>query len=588
MTCEARPPTAGMDAACWPDAPSPGLSTSGGCRHGCEGEGQRQLARGRGVARRQLAHLPAGPPWSLRFEERLRAGRVRVLLGLARWHPRLQLPGAGGPGARTRGPYRRRRNRQGPPPSDPAGLRRSRCRPVRVLHPGVCRGRGRPAAERPDAEPGHRARGAQWQSLPLHRLREDPRRRQPGVGAIARRKMILIDGCRVVVTMNDAGTELENGSILIEGGVITWIGQGRPPVREQPDVIDGRGLVAIPGLINTHHHLYQTLSRVRAQEGGLFDWLRELYPVWATIDADWERTAAEVGLAELALSGCSTTTDHHYVFPSGVTGLLETEIEAAGQLGLRFHPCPGSMDLGESSGGLPPDRVVEDIDTILAATDDAIARFHNPAPGSMLRIAVGPCSPFSVSQRLMRGSAPLARRRNVRLHTHIAETLDEETYCKSTFNRRPLELLEDLGFLGPDVWLAHCVHVDGADISRMAATRTGVAWCPTSNMRLGSGFAPGREMIDAGVEVGLAVDGSASNDSGNLLAAARQAMLTTRARKGAASMSVRQALRVATRGGAACLGRDDVGSLEVGKRADIALFATDGLAFRGAGADPAG
>ena len=397
--------------------------------------------------------------------------------------------------------------------------------------------------------------------------------------------MILIEGCRVVVTMDDAGTELENASVLIDGGVIAWVGQGRPPVREQPDVIDGRGLVALPGLVNTHHHLYQTLTRVRAQEGGLFDWLRELYPVWATIDADWERTAAEVGLAELALSGCSTTTDHHYVFPSGVTGLLETEIEVAGQLGLRFHPCRGSMDLGESSGGLPPDRVVEEIDTILAATDEAIQRFHDPAAGSMLRIAVGPCSPFSVSQRLMRESAALARRRNVRLHTHIAETLDEASYCKSTFNRRPLELLDDLGFLGPDVWLAHCVYVDDADMKRMAATRTAAAWCPTSNMRLGSGFAPAREMLDAGVQVGLAVDGSASNDSGNLLAEARQAMLTTRARKGAASMTARQALRLATRGGAACLGRDDVGSLEVGKRADIALFATDGLAYRGAEAD---
>jgi len=398
--------------------------------------------------------------------------------------------------------------------------------------------------------------------------------------------VILIEGCRVVVTMDDEGTELENASVLIDAGVIAWVGHGRPPVREQPDVIDGRGLVALPGLINTHHHLYQTLTRVRAQEGGLFDWLRELYPVWATIDADWERTAAEVGLAELALSGCSTTTDHHYVFPSGVTGLLETEIEVAGQLGLRFHPCRGSMDLGESSGGLPPDRVVEDIDTILAATDEAIQRFHDPAAGSMLRIAVGPCSPFSVSQRLMRESAALARRRNVRLHTHIAETLDETSYCKSTFNLRPLELLDDLGFLGPDVWLAHCVYVDDADMKRMAATRTGVAWCPTSNMRLGSGFAPAREMLDAGIQVGLAVDGSASNDSGNLLAEARQAMLTTRARKGAASMTARQALRVATRGGAACLGRDDVGSLEVGKRADIALFATDGLAYRGAEADP--
>jgi cytosine/adenosine deaminase-related metal-dependent hydrolase len=398
--------------------------------------------------------------------------------------------------------------------------------------------------------------------------------------------MILLEGCRVVVTMDDAGTELENASILIDGGVISWVGQGRPPVREQPEVVDGHGLVALPGLINTHHHLFQTLTRVRAQEGGLFDWLRELYPIWATIDADWERTAAEVGLAELALSGCSTTTDHHYVFPTGAIGLLETEIEVAEQLGLRFHPCRGSMDLGQSSGGLPPDPVVEDIDTILTATDEAIQRFHDPAPGSMRRIAVGPCSPFSVSERLMRESAALARRRKVRLHTHIAETIDEENYCRTTFERRPIELLDDLGFLGPDVWLAHCVHLNDADIRRIAATRTAVAWCPTSNMRLGSGFAPAREMLDAGVPVGLAVDGSASNDSGNLLAEARQAMLTTRARKGAAAMTARQALRVATRGGAACLGRDDIGAIEVGKRADIALFPIDGLMHRGAEADP--
>ena len=398
--------------------------------------------------------------------------------------------------------------------------------------------------------------------------------------------MILLEKCRAVATMDDAGTELDDASILIDGGVISWIGTGRPPIREQPDAIDGRGLVAIPGLINTHHHLYQTLTRVRAQQGGLFDWLRELYPIWATIDADWERTAAEVGLAELALSGCSTTTDHHYVFPSGTTGLLEAEIDVAQQLGMRFHPCRGSMDLGQSKGGLPPDSVVEDIDEILSATDRAISEFHDPAPGSMLQIAVGPCSPFSVSPQLMRESAALARRRGVRLHTHIAETLDEEDYCRRTFDRRPLELLEDLEFLGPDVWLAHCVHLGSSDIARLAATRTGVAWCPTSNMRLGSGFAPGREMLDAGVAVGLAVDGSASNDSGNLLAEARQAMLTTRARKGAASMTAREALRVATRGGAACLGRDDIGSIEVGKRADIALFAIDGLAFRGAEADP--
>ncbi|TMC26620.1 MAG: 8-oxoguanine deaminase [Chloroflexi bacterium] len=386
--------------------------------------------------------------------------------------------------------------------------------------------------------------------------------------------------------MDDSGSELVDASILIDGGVVRWVGSGRAPVREQPEVVDGHGLVAIPGLVNTHHHLYQTLTRVRAQQGGLFDWLRELYPAWARIDAEWERNAAEAGLAELALSGCSTTTDHHYVFPAGAGGLLEAEIESAAQLGIRFHPCRGSMDLGQSRGGLPPDGVVEDIDTILANTDQAINRFHDPTPGSMLRIAVGPCSPFSASPELMRESAALARRHQVRLHTHIAETLDEEAYCLKTFNRRPLELLEDLHFLGPDVWLAHCVHLGPADIRRMAETRTAVAWCPTSNMRLGSGFAPAREMIDAGVTVGLAVDGSASNDSGNLSAEIRQALLTTRARKGAAAMTAREALHVATRGGAACLGRDDIGSIEVGKRADIALFAVDDLAHRGAEADP--
>ena len=398
--------------------------------------------------------------------------------------------------------------------------------------------------------------------------------------------MILLEGCRTVATMDDSGSELVDASILIDGGVVRWVGSGRAPVREQPEVVDGHGLVAIPGLVNTHHHLYQTLTRVRAQQGGLFDWLRELYPAWARIDVEWERNAAEAGLAELALSGCSTTTDHHYVFPAGAGGLLEAEIESAAQLGIRFHPCRGSMDLGQSRGGLPPDGVVEDIDTILANTDQAINRFHDPTPGSMLRIAVGPCSPFSASPELMRESAALARRHQVRLHTHIAETLDEEAYCLKTFNRRPLELLEDLHFLGPDVWLAHCVHLGPADIRRMAETRTAVAWCPTSNMRLGSGFAPAREMIDAGVTVGLAVDGSASNDSGNLSAEIRQALLTTRARKGAAAMTAREALHVATRGGAACLGRDDIGSIEVGKRADIALFAVDDLAHRGAEADP--
>lgn len=421
----------------------------------------------------------------------------------------------------------------------------------------------------------------------------------------------LIDSTDVVVTMDDAGTEIPGGSILVEDGVIAWVGRGAgPPTVER---IDGRGCVALPGLVNTHHHLYQTLTRVRATDQGLFGWLRALYPVWAGVDAEWVNAAARVGLAEMALSGCATTTDHHYIFPRTSDGidLLAAEIAAAREIGLRFHPCRGSMDLGESAGGLPPDAMVQDTDVILAQTEEAVRRFHDPAPGAMVRIAVAPCSPFSVTPRLMREAAALARRLGVRLHTHIAETLDEDAYCQATFGRRPLELLDDLGWLGPDVWLAHCVHVHPPGIHRMAGSATGVAWCPTSNLRLGSGIAPVRALLDAGVRVGLGVDGSASNDGGDLLAEARMGMLVARAGAaprgdgpaarldagpggdgaaaragGASALNAREALRIATRGGAACLGRDDIGSLEPGKRADIALFDLGGLAYAGAEADP--
>ncbi len=398
---------------------------------------------------------------------------------------------------------------------------------------------------------------------------------------------LLIRSCDVVLTMDDAGTEVRDGSVLIEDGVISWVGTGSPPRPSDARVIDGRGLVATPGLINTHHHLYQSLTRVRAQGQGLFGWLRELYPVWAGLDLEWMRAASAVGLAELALSGCSTTTDHHYIFPAGVTGILEAEVDIAAQVGVRFHPCRGSMDLGAAHGGLPPDGLVEDIDRILAQTDEAITRLHDPRPGAMLRVAVAPCSPFSVTPQLMRESAALARRRGVRLHTHIAETVDEEAYCQSKFAQRPLELLDDLEWLGADVWLAHCVHLNGDDVRRIARSGTAVAWCPTSNLRLGSGIAPARELLDAGVSVGLAVDGSASNDAGHMQGEVRQAMLVARARGDARAMSAREALRVATRGGARCLGRDDIGVLEPGRRGDVALFALDSLALAGAEADPA-
>lgn len=397
---------------------------------------------------------------------------------------------------------------------------------------------------------------------------------------------LLIDGCEVVVTMDDADTEVPGGSILIEDGVVVWVGSGEPPGgARDADRLDGRGCVALPGLVNAHHHLNQVLTRARAQDQGLFGWLVALYPVWAGLDAEWEHVAARVGLAELALSGCSTTTDHHYVFPAGAGDLLGTEIEAARELGLRFHPCRGSMDLGESDGGLPPDRLVERTDDALAATEEAVRTHHDPSPGSVLRIAVAPCSPFSVTERLMRESAELARRLDVRLHTHLAETLDEERHCLERFGRRPLELMDEWGWVGPDVWFAHGVYLDDKDVRRCAESATGVGWCPSSNLRLGSGIAPARALLDEGVPTGLGVDGSASNDAGNLLAEVRQALLVSRATGVERGISVREALRVATRGGAAVLGRDDVGSLVPGMRADVALFPVDGLATAGADVD---
>jgi cytosine/adenosine deaminase-related metal-dependent hydrolase len=396
---------------------------------------------------------------------------------------------------------------------------------------------------------------------------------------------LLIDTCDVVVTMDDAGTELEGGSVLLDDGAIAWVGTGAPPA-DPDERLDGHGAIAIPGLVNTHHHLFQTLTRSRAQDHGLFDWLVALYPVWGGLDAAWANTAALVGLAELALSGCSTTTDHHYLFPRGRNGVLEATIAAAGELGIRFHPTRGSMDLGVTQGGLPPDEVCQDADEILAETEAAVRAFHDPSPGSMLRIAVAPCSPFSVSERLMRESAVLARRLGVRLHTHLAETLEEEAYCRERYGRRPTELMDEWGWLGGDVWLAHCVHLDDEDVDRIVGSGAGVAWCPSSNLRLGAGVAPARAVLDAGGTVGLGVDGSASNDAGNLAAEVRQALLVTRGVHGATSISAREALRIATRGGAACLGRDDIGSIEAGKRADLALFPVDGLATAGADADP--
>jgi cytosine/adenosine deaminase-related metal-dependent hydrolase len=398
---------------------------------------------------------------------------------------------------------------------------------------------------------------------------------------------VLIRGCDVVATMDDEGTEIPRGSILVEDGVISWVGSGDPPhAPGDAVVVQGAGLVAVPGLINTHHHLYQTMTRTWAPESGLFDWLRTLYPVWAGLDAQWVHTAALVGLAELALSGCSISSDHHYVFPHGTGDLIGAEVEAAGAVGIRLHACRGSMDVGESAGGLPPDDIVEEPEAVLAATRESIDRYHDPEPGAMVRVAVAPCSPFSASATLMRESVELARGAGVRLHTHIAETSDEEAYCLERFGRRPVDYLNDLGFLGDDVWLAHCVHVSDQDIGVFASGGTGVAHCPTSNLRLGSGIAPLAKLLDARVRVGFGVDGSASNDGGDLLAEARQGMLVARAAGDPTAVSARDALRVATRGGASVLGRDDLGTIEPGKRGDIALFDVAGLGHAGADADP--
>jgi cytosine/adenosine deaminase-related metal-dependent hydrolase len=382
-----------------------------------------------------------------------------------------------------------------------------------------------------------------------------------------------------VVTMDDAGTELEHGWIAVtEDGFVEGVGDGEPPEEERADL---GGALVTPGLVNTHHHLYQTLTRARAQEADLFTWLRELYPVWARLDAEAQYAAARAGLAELVLSGCTTVFDHHYVFPRGVRGLVDAEVQAARELGVRLVASRGSMDLGESQGGLPPDSLVEDLDDILADTE-RLADLHEPGPGAFVQIAVAPCSPFSVTGRLMEESAALARRRGLGLHTHLAETVEEEEYSLELYGCRPAEYLDGLGWLSGDVWCAHCVHLSSDDVIRLAETGTGVAHCPTSNMRLGAGIAPVRGMLDAGVRVGLGVDGSASNERGDLSHEVKQALLVARARGGPAAMTAREALRVATRGGAAVLRRDDIGSLEAGKCADFAVWSLDALPFAGA------
>ena len=391
---------------------------------------------------------------------------------------------------------------------------------------------------------------------------------------------------RAGLLVTGAGQELANGWLLARDGFVAEVGSGQPPAAD--DVVHLPNCVAVPGLVNAHDHMYQWATRGYVPDGGLFEWLRALYPVWAEIDADTVRLAARAAMARLLLSGCTLSTDHHYVFPRGREGIFEALVETASELGLRFHPCRGSMSLGESMGGLPPDSVVEDEDAILADTEEKIHDFHDAAPGSMCRVVVAPCSPFSVTPELMRDSAALARRHGVRLHTHVAETLDEERFCLEKFGRRPLELMQDLGWTGDDVWFAHGVHFNDADVATVAATGTGVAHCPSSNLRLGAGICRVADLVRAGARVGLGVDGAASNEDSNIAMELHQSLLLARGRAAlqgdhhaATGLDARGAWRLATAGGAACLGRDDCGTLEPGKCADVAFFRIDDLAHAG-------
>ena len=395
----------------------------------------------------------------------------------------------------------------------------------------------------------------------------------------------LLKDASTILTMDDARRELSNHDILIREGVIAEIGS-ELAVPEGAEVVQAHGCLVTPGLINTHHHLYQSLTRAvpGGQDALLFGWLRTLYPIWQRFTPDHMHVSAQVGLAELALSGCSLSSDHLYLYPNGAR--LEDTIHAASEIGLRFQPTRGAMSIGESKGGLPPDSLVEDEAGILADCIRVIDAFHDPSEGSMCRVGIAPCSPFSVSTDLMREAALLARDKGVMLHTHLAENDEDIAYSLETFGCRPGQYAEDLGWVGPDVWHAHCVKLDPSEIALFAATGTGVAHCPCSNCRLGSGIAPLRAMRDAGVPVGLGVDGSASNDAGNLVAEARQAMLLQRVARGADAMSAREALEIATRGGADILGRPDCGRLAVGKRADIAIWDMSGIEAAGSW-DPA-
>jgi 8-oxoguanine deaminase len=409
---------------------------------------------------------------------------------------------------------------------------------------------------------------------------------------------LLIKNAHCVATMDDDSRELKNCSILIEAGKIKWIGTAGEEPQEVTDVINAQGHLVVPGFVNTHHHMYQSLTRAipAVQNAELFSWLKGLYPIWAGLTPNMVYTSTQTAMAELLLSGCTTSSDHLYIYPNGVR--LDDSIQAAKEIGMRFIATRGSMSVGQSQGGLPPDAVVEKEGAILKETQRLIETHHDASFGSMINVAVAPCSPFSVSRDLMKTSAELARSFKVRLHTHLAENDHDIAYSREKFNRTPAQYAEDLGWLGDDVWHAHCVKLDDPGISMFARTKTGIAHCPCSNMRLASGIAPIRKMLNAGVPIGLGVDGSASNDAAHMVNEARQAMLLARVGKalepfgcdhGPSEMTARDALRLATRGGAEVLGRKDIGQIKVGYCADLALFDLRTLAFAGAAVhDPIG
>jgi cytosine/adenosine deaminase-related metal-dependent hydrolase len=393
---------------------------------------------------------------------------------------------------------------------------------------------------------------------------------------------LLIRNAARIETFDDADAAYDGGSIFVRDNVIEQIGPSAALPQTADRIVDASDCIVIPGLVNTHHHFYQTLTRnvPGTQDAKLFDWLTTLYPIWARMDAEAFRSATGVALAELLKSGCTTAFDHTYMWPNGAR--VDDQVDVARAMGVRFHVSRGSMSVGRSKGGLPPDSCVEDEDAILADCERVVDAFHDASRYAMTRVVLAPCSPFSVSPDLMRQSADLARRKGVHLHTHLAETLDEEHFCLETFGRRPVELAEDLGWVGADVWYAHMVHPSPDEIGRLGATRTGMAHCPSSNMRLASGVAPIGAMRKAGARVGLAVDGSASNDSSHLLMEARQALLVQRVHNlDPAALTAREALRIATRGGAEVLGRDDIGHLAVGMAADIVGFRLDTLDLAG-------